>query len=199
MPPLHKSTSWRLEVTGSVKNQFLCQLWCPFLNSGQLQYELSQTILCAYIQHLYILIDVSPSTYMCQCVCISLKLHVLPDFRRTSSIENSRRALLLYKVYGEDPFWFSRGTSLICNNALLALNWRYVSLCLHFFETVCTAKWRFNRRTRGNDLAKTCGQFQHLTVKLPGLIFCRFFFLSMVLYVSIIENLHNLYHTLASS
>ena len=34
----------------------------------------------------------------------------------------TRRALLLYKVYGDSALLVLNGTSLICNNALLALN-----------------------------------------------------------------------------
>ena len=37
----------------------------------------------------------------------------------------TRRALLLYKVYGDSALLVLNGNSLICNNALLALNWRY--------------------------------------------------------------------------
>ena len=34
----------------------------------------------------------------------------------------TRRALLLYKVYGDNALLVLNRTSLICNNALLALN-----------------------------------------------------------------------------
>ena len=37
----------------------------------------------------------------------------------------TRRALLPYTVYGDSALLVLNGTSLICNNALLALNWRY--------------------------------------------------------------------------
>ena len=39
--------------------------------------------------------------------------------------EPSRRALSLYKVNGNSALLVLSGTSLICNNALLALNWRH--------------------------------------------------------------------------
>ena len=39
----------------------------------------------------------------------------------------TRRALLLYKVYGDSALLVFNGTSLICNNALLALNWRHMT------------------------------------------------------------------------
>ena len=42
----------------------------------------------------------------------------------------TRRALLLYKVYGNSALLVLNGTSLICNNTLLALNWRYASITL---------------------------------------------------------------------
>ena len=38
----------------------------------------------------------------------------------------TRRVLSLYKVYGDRALLVFNGTSLNCNNALLALNWRYV-------------------------------------------------------------------------
>ena len=38
----------------------------------------------------------------------------------------TRRALLLYKVNGNSALLVLNGTSLICYNALLALNWRYI-------------------------------------------------------------------------
>ena len=41
----------------------------------------------------------------------------------------SRRALSLYKVYVNSDLLVLNGTSLICNSALLALNWRYRSPC----------------------------------------------------------------------
>ena len=37
----------------------------------------------------------------------------------------TRRAPLLYKVNGNSALLILNGTSLICNTALLALNWRY--------------------------------------------------------------------------
>ena len=42
----------------------------------------------------------------------------------TSRQLRARRALLLYKVNGNSALLVLNGTSLICNNALLALNWR---------------------------------------------------------------------------
>ena len=42
----------------------------------------------------------------------------------------TRRALLLYKVYGNSALLVLNGTSLICNNALLALNWRHTFMPL---------------------------------------------------------------------
>ena len=45
----------------------------------------------------------------------------------------TRRALLLYKVYGDSALLVLNRTSLICNNALLALNWRYLPLPIFFW------------------------------------------------------------------
>ena len=42
----------------------------------------------------------------------------------------TKRALLLYKVYGDSALLVLNGTSLIRNNALLALNWRYIPFLL---------------------------------------------------------------------
>ena len=51
--------------------------------------------------------------------------------RRALSIFNdvplrTRRVLLLYRAYGDSTLLVLNGTSLNCNNALLALNWWYV-------------------------------------------------------------------------
>ena len=43
----------------------------------------------------------------------------------------SRRALLLYKVYGNSALLVLNRTSLKCNNALLALNWRHSRASVH--------------------------------------------------------------------
>ena len=45
----------------------------------------------------------------------------------------TRRALLLYKVNGNSALLVLNGTSLICNNALLALNWRYNLLTSYLY------------------------------------------------------------------
>ena len=42
----------------------------------------------------------------------------------------TRRGLSLYKVFGDCALLVLNGTSLKCNNAFLALNWRYVKLFL---------------------------------------------------------------------
>ena len=42
------------------------------------------------------------------------------------SIENQKGTIAVYKVYGNSTLLVLNGTSLICNNALLVLNWRYV-------------------------------------------------------------------------
>ena len=42
------------------------------------------------------------------------------------SVENQKR-LMLYKVYGNSALLVLNGTSVSCNNALLALNWRYAN------------------------------------------------------------------------
>ena len=47
----------------------------------------------------------------------------------------TRRGLSLYNVYGDSTlaFWFSVGTSLNSDSALLVLNWRYVHRWTSFF------------------------------------------------------------------
>ena len=47
----------------------------------------------------------------------------------------NKKALLLYKICGDSTLLVLNGTSLNCNNAHLALNWRN-RLCTAFFESI---------------------------------------------------------------
>ena len=53
----------------------------------------------------------------------------------------TRRALLLYKLYGDGVLLVPNGTSLNSDSALLALNWRYVWITVLCLQTVklCTS------------------------------------------------------------
>ena len=49
-----------------------------------------------------------------------------------------RRALSLYKVYGDSAFLVLNGTPLNCNKALLAFNWQYATVKLPIWIQTCT-------------------------------------------------------------
>ena len=63
----------------------------------------------------------------------------------------TRRALLLYKVYGNSALLVLNGTSLNCNNALLARNWQYI-YCPTLTKGSKSWKWHFSVY----KLAKLC-------------------------------------------
>ena len=61
------------------------------------------------------------------CTCISSvesQKGIIADQR--CSVENQKGAILPYTLYSNSTLLDLNGTSFSCNNALLALNWRYV-------------------------------------------------------------------------
>ena len=66
---------------------------------------------------------------------------------------STRRALSLYKVYGNSALLVLNGTSLICNNALLALNWRLYHTAGYLYKAF-TQKLKANPAVSNYELIK---------------------------------------------
>ena len=70
----------------------------------------------------------------------------------------TRRALLLYKVYGDSAFLVLNGTALICNNALVALQWRYARV--HNLQPFAHISQTWTVHTlRGGHISLSVGQY----------------------------------------
>ena len=74
---------------------------------------------------------------------------------------STRRALLLYKVYSDSALLVLNGTFLVCNNALLALNWQCAGLLpilstypLQVFLYICKCTYHHLRARRALPLFK---------------------------------------------